>query len=76
MLGRYTNGPTPARRVTYYPKAKGRNQALFLLFSILVLPLLLLGFFLYETYLLDKYVNKEKFPELYDRGIHRKQKSK
>lgn len=48
----------------------------FLLFSILVWPLLLLGFFLYETYLLDKYVNKEKFPELYDRGIHRKQKSK
>lgn len=48
----------------------------FLLFSILVWPLFLLGFFLYQTYLLDKYINKEKFPELYDRGIHRKEKSK
>ena len=47
----------------------------FLLFSILIWPLLLLGFFLYQTFLLDKYINKEKFPALYDRGIHRKKKN-
>ncbi len=41
-------------------------------FLFFLAPLLLLSFFLYESYLLDKYVNKEKYPELYDRGIHRK----
>ncbi len=41
-------------------------------FLLFVAPLILLAFFLYESYLLDKYINKEKYPELYDRGIHRK----
>lgn len=42
----------------------------FLFFS----SVLLLAFFLYETHFLDKYINKENYSELYDRGIHRKKK--
>lgn len=47
---------------------------LILVFVIFLSPLYLLGLFLYESYLLDKYVNKEKYPELVDRGIRRKGK--
>lgn len=47
---------------------------LILAFLIFVSPLYLLGIFLYQTSLLDKFVNKEKYPELVDRGIHRKGK--
>lgn len=43
-----------------------------LAFLVLLPPLYLMAFFLYESYLLDRYVNKEKYPELVDRGIHRK----
>lgn len=43
-----------------------------LAFLVLLSPLYLMAFFLYESYLLDRYVNKEKYPELVDRGIHRK----
>ena len=43
-----------------------------LAFLFLISPFYLLAFFLYESYLLDRYVNKEKYPGLVDKGIHRK----
>ena len=48
------------------------KYALILLFLLLISPLMLLGFFLYSSYLFDKFINKEKYPELVGRGIRRK----
>ncbi len=50
------------------------KYALILLYLLLVSPLLFLGFFLYSSYLFDKFINKEKYPELVDRGIRRRNK--
>lgn len=52
------------------------KYALILLFLLLLSPLLSLGFFLYSSYLFDKFINKEKYPELVDRGIKRKKQGK
>ncbi len=41
-------------------------------FIILFFPIILLGEFLFFNSRLDKYVNKESYPEIYDKGIHRK----
>ena len=43
-----------------------------IVFFVFVLPLLLTGEFLYFNAVLDKYVNKETYPEIYDKGIRRK----
>ncbi len=50
------------------------KYALILLFLLLLSPLLFLGFFLYSSYLFDKFINKEKYPELVGRGIKRKKR--
>ena len=39
---------------------------------VLVGPLLTLAFFLFSYWRFDKYINKERYPELVDRGVHRK----
>ena len=44
-----------------------------ILFIIFLLPIILLGEFLYFISQLDKYINKEQFPTIYDKGIHRKE---
>ena len=43
-----------------------------ILLFLLLSPMWLLSFFLYETHFLDKYINKENYPELYGRGLHKK----
>ena len=44
------------------------------IFIIALFPIVLLGEFLYFNSRLDKYINKETYPEIYDKGIHRKNK--
>ncbi len=45
---------------------------IYMVLIILILPFMLMGEFLYFNSQLDKYINKEQFPEIYDKGIHRK----
>ena len=42
------------------------------LMYIILLPYYYLAFFLYASYNFDKYVNKKLYPEIYDKGIVRK----
>lgn len=39
-------------------------------------PLLFLAFFLFSYWRFDRYINHERYPELVDRGIHRKKQEK
>lgn len=39
---------------------------------ILLVPILLFAWFLFNCYLFDRYMNKENYPEIFDKGIHRK----
>lgn len=41
-------------------------------FFLLFAPMLLTAWFLYSCSVFDKYINKEQFPEIYDKGIYRK----
>ena len=43
------------------------------IFVVLLFPIILLGEFLFFNSRLDKYINKEMYPEIYDKGIHRKE---
>ena len=43
------------------------------IFVIILFPIILLGEFLFFNSRLDKYINKEMYPEIYDKGIHRKE---
>ena len=45
---------------------------LIVIFIVAILPFLLTGEFLYFMSVLDRYINKERYPEIYDKGIHRK----
>ena len=38
-------------------------------FLLFFAPMLLAGAFLYSSYVFDKFINKDHFPELYDRGV-------
>ena len=46
------------------------------IFTIVLFPIILLGEFLFFNSKLDKYVNKAMYPEIYDKGIYRKQADK
>lgn len=46
-----------------------------LLFFLFLAPMLLTGWFLYSCSVFDKYVNKEQYPEIYDKGVYRKEKT-
>ena len=43
---------------------------------IVFLPYYYLAFFLYASYNFDRFVNKELYPEIYDKGIVRKEAPK
>ena len=47
-----------------------------LVFMLFFAPLLLTGWFLYSCYVFDKYVNKDLYPEIYDKGVYRKKTEK
>lgn len=49
---------------------------IYVVFIIVLFPIILLGEFLYFNSRLDKYINKEMYPEIYDKGIHRKENIK
>lgn len=42
-------------------------------FFLILAPMLLTGWFLYSCYVFDKFVNKELYPEIYDKGVYRKE---
>ena len=42
------------------------------IFFLLPAPMLLTGWFLYSCSVFDKYINIEQYPELYDKGVYRK----
>lgn len=39
---------------------------------VLLMPYYYLSWFLYSSYVFDKFINKEQYPEIYDKGIIRK----
>lgn len=43
-----------------------------LIYILFLLPFVLMGVFLFINSVLDKYINKEHYPEIYDLGIYRK----
>ena len=49
------------------------KHLIYMLFILLIFPFMLMGEFLYFNSQLDKYINKEQFPEIYDKGIYRKE---
>ena len=48
------------------------KYVLMIVFIVFILPFLLMGEFLYFNGVLDEYINKERYPEIYDKGIRRK----
>lgn len=46
---------------------------LFIFAILFLIPCSLLGWFLYNCYLFDIYMNKKNYPEIYDKGIYRKE---
>ena len=45
-----------------------------LIFFLLLAPMLLTGWFLYSCFVFDKLINKEAYPEIYDKGVYRNDK--
>ena len=45
-------------------------------FFLILAPMLLTGWFLYSCHVFDKFVNKQAYPEIYDKGVYRKIKEK
>ncbi|MBO4572537.1 MAG: hypothetical protein J5762_02045 [Clostridia bacterium] len=48
------------------------KYAVIAIYVVAVLPLLTMGEFLYFMSVLDRYINKERYPEIYDKGVRRK----
>ena len=48
------------------------KYAVLLVLSLLPAPILLAGWFLYSCSVFDRLINKEWYPEIYDKGVYRK----